>query len=191
MAGYQQYAIFGANGPLSKAIHYAIENIHNPYEGYNNYYAYLTALYSGKADNMCRLLQEYSLGWRVFRPNGGYFTMVDITNAIVHMPIRYFYHDITSEYVQKNGDKKLKKFDDWLLLEKPDKTPDYAFCIWMTEVIGITPIPCFGFFLQDKGQEVQKWKNINMIRFAQCKNEETMKEAEVKLAKYYNNFIAF
>lgn len=109
------------------------------------------------------------IGWKVIKPDGGFFTMVDITNAIHNVPIKYFYNDINSV---KDGDRTLDKFEDWQTLENPEKTPDTAFCIWMTIELGITPLPCYPFYDQ-KIDEVKKYNNVNLIRFAHCKDDAT------------------
>ena len=174
--------VFGLNRQSGKAMHFALEEVLNPYEGKSTYLEWLNETYNKKIERFYNIVAKYSdcFGWKVIKPNGGFFTMIDITSAIQNVPVRYFYNDYENV---KDGEKTLEKFEDWVNLENPEKTPDTAFATWMTIELGVTPLPCYPFYIQQH-DEVKKHNNVNLIRFAHCKNEETQDQLEVKLENF-------
>jgi len=114
--------------------------------------------------------------------------MIDITKAVKNVPIKYYYNN-HDNYNGVDKDKCLEKFDDWLKLEGVERTPDMAFSTWMTCEIGVTPIPCFSFYEQDntEGNDgIKGTKNVNLIRFAHCKDDETIEYLDSRLSTYYS-----
>lgn len=173
--------VFGINRPTGKAIHYAIENMDKPYEGYSNFLEWLQETYHSKIERFYNILDKYSehFNWEVIRPDGGFFTIVDISKSMHKVPVSYFY-----EGDEVSG-KGLDSFEDWLKLDGAVRTPDAAFATWMTCEVGVTPLPCFSFYNQDMEGGIKGFKNVNFIRFAHCKDDETLDDLEVRLEKYY------
>ena len=186
-ASYLTYAIFGISRPIAHAVSEAQKIAEQEYNGSKNYYNFVQKTYTNKIQKICNTLkkEECNLGWKIFVPEGGWFTILDITNSVHHVPIRYFYknHD-SKEMHEKFGNECLKNFESWLELDSPDHSPDLAYCIWMTCELGVTPIPCYPFYIQDPKNGVKGRNNVNMIRFAHCKGDDAIDDLEKKLKEF-------
>lgn len=74
-----------------------------------------------------------------------------------------------------------KNIDKKAYLTDPSARPDYQFCRWLTKDIGVAAIPPSAFYSNENASAV-----ANYARFAFCKKDETLKEAEKRLQKLKN-----
>ena len=109
--------------------------------------------------------------------------MTDITNAIIHMPIKYFWSDFETNDTHKG---KLKKFDDWLELENPDYVPSLAFCFWLIFELRVSALPAYIFYIssEDNPSDIKSLRHVNLIRWAHCKTEDSFKRLDEALADW-------
>jgi len=156
---------------FAESLKFALDQ---PYDGKANYYEALTDLYARKKDELLKILRNAPFDYRVLDPEGGYFVIVDITNTIPKIPIKYFY---------KSDNQKDEPVGDFNLLENPDFSADYAFTRWLTIDYGVTPVPMCAFYNQDHAKNKKEYKGSNLVRFAVCKSDETMSAVAEKLKK--------
>jgi aspartate/methionine/tyrosine aminotransferase len=60
----------------------------------------------------------------------------------------------------------------------PNGRLDYQFCRWLTKEIGVAAIPPSAFYSNENASAV-----ANYARFAFCKRDETLREAEKRMQK--------
>ncbi len=137
------------------------------YKNHSNYYTYLLDFFGQKKQKVIKALQNSKMDFKVIEPDGGYFVLCDITNAIKKVPIAYFYKQ-THPKKSKNMKKFLNHYDEWLELKDVSNPPDVALCIFLTKKYKVTPIPCNKFF----GDEIKNPDKYRFIRFAICKKAE-------------------
>jgi len=168
---------FCTNRPTQVAISEAMKKaLNEPYQGSNNFYKFLESDFQRKKDRLCDILNRAPFNYKVLNPEGGFFVLVDISNSIEKIPIKYFYKEGTS-----TNDKPVGT--TFKSLKNPDHTPDYAFCKWLTFEYGVTPIPLSTFYDNSQAKGVQDYRVTNFVRFAICKSDETLDEVEKRLLK--------
>ena len=57
---------------------------------------------------------------------------------------------------------------------------DWAFSRWLTETVGVTAIPPSAFYKPETLHLAS-----NLLRFAFCKNEATIREAQVRFEQFF------
>jgi len=172
----QQWLNFNVNRPAQVALAEAMTKSVEPYEGKSSYYTYLEELFRTKKSDLMSILNNLPYKVRLLDPEGGFFVLVDISESIPTIPIRYFYKEGVSENDKPVG-------DDWRQLENPDYAPDFAFTRWMTFERGVSPIPLSTFYDNSGAKSVKDYKSVNFVRFAICKSDETMDAVRERLAK--------
>lgn len=133
VGGYLQCMTYGANCPAQKTFYYCYKQSMNSYNNCGNYWQWLNQLYRKKNSRLFDILYKYKYAfrWQVCKPECGKYIIVDITNSLHMIPIKYFYKDFnekTCSLGDEKGNERLEKFEDWLKLSEPDFTPDLAFC---------------------------------------------------------------
>jgi len=146
-----------------------------PYEGSSSYYEHLNKYFTERRDKAVKILRSAPINYRVFNPDGGYFVIADITDAIPSIPVKYFYKEETNKDNTPVG--------DWTKLKNPDYPADNAFCRYMSYEWGVTPLPLSPLFENDRSAPANTWKNTNFIRFALCKTDQTLEKLEGLLKK--------
>lgn len=71
----------------------AIDDSMEKYNGYENYYVYLSEFFKTKKNNIVKALKESKLDLMIFEPEGGHFLIADITKSILKMPMEYFFEE--------------------------------------------------------------------------------------------------
>lgn len=146
-----------------------------PYEGYNSYYDYINKFMTARRNKLDQILKKNSLDLRILTPDGGYFILADVQEAIKKVPKKYFYKEGSS------NDTTLTK--DWKALDNPDFPPDNAFCRYLSSEWGVTPLPISAFYDNSKEKSVKDWRGVNFIRFVLCKMDPTMDKLDSLLNK--------
>jgi len=152
----------------------------NPYEGSSNYYEFIDKLYTKQKNELMDILKNTPFKIKPLEPEGGFFVLVDIRDAIPTIPIKYFYKDGKNDSNNPVG-------NNWKGLENPDFASDYAMTRWMTYEYGVSPIPLSPFYDNSSAKNVTEYKETNYVRFAICKSDETMKEVRTKLTKKWHD----
>jgi aspartate/methionine/tyrosine aminotransferase len=126
------------------------------------YYPWLQTLLQQKRDSFCSILKELDVEYIL--PNGGYFVMANM---------RKFYH------LAEISDAEVAAMTpDTPLHERPD----VKFSRWLTTQVGVCPIPMSPFYVPNQREAANNW-----IRFAYCKDDQTLRVAgERLLAKLKN-----
>ncbi|GAX13433.1 kynurenine---oxoglutarate transaminase / cysteine-S-conjugate beta-lyase / glutamine---phenylpyruvate transaminase [Fistulifera solaris] len=154
----QQWVTFSAPTVNQDAIAQALVQARQPYQGLPSYYDYLADDYHQKQQLLVEALQ--AAGMTPIVPAGGFFIMAD-TSAI--------------EFPYPS-------------MEKTPAMPvtpmprDWALSRWMTQTVGVTAIPPSAFYSPENVPLAQ-----NLLRFAYCKNAETLQEAHRRFAAYFQN----
>lgn len=144
-----QWVQFCVSTPTQKAIAEVIRKSSLPYEGFENYYKYINHVYE---DKMTRLVDSLRKGnFHPIVPDAGFFVIADTSNHIV--PDKFYI------LPAPNGETPV--------------TRDWAFARYLTEDCGITPIPPSAFYTNER-----KYLASNLARFAFCKRDETLIEAD-------------
>lgn len=171
----QNWINFCTNRPTQVAISEAMKlALSQPYQGSTNFYKFLETDYERRKERLCKILRSAPFNYKVLDPEGGFFVLVDIENAIEKIPRKYFYKEGAS-----TDDKVVGS--NWKDLKDPDHTPDYAFCKWLTFKYGVTPIPLSSFYNNSAAKSVKDFRITNFVRFAICKSDETLDEVEKRL----------
>lgn len=142
-----QWVQFCVSTPTQKAIAEVLQAADKPYEGFSSYYKYINHIYEQKMNSLVDSLRLGNLEPIV--PEAGFFVIADTSQHTV--PDKFF------EHPAPNGDVP---------------TRDWAFARWLTEDAGITPIPPSAFYTPER-----KELAANLARFAFCKRDETLVEA--------------
>jgi len=148
---------------IAKALNYATGTV---YKDDKLYYDHLNTILQKKKDSLVAVLKKSWIKLKVFEPEGGFFILIDITEAIPQIPAKYFY---------KNEDKiTYKSLNGIKELDEVDYTPDYAFVRWLAAKSKIISIPIYSFYNQSHAKSLKEYKGTNLVRFAFCKNEDTL-----------------
>ena len=120
------------------------------------------------------ILKNGDFGYKIIKPEGGYFIIVDITNSIPKIPIKYFF-----EEGKNNDDKPVKSYAD---LENPSFTPDHAFVRWLIYEFGVASVPLYPFY-EPSRDGPKNQRGATFIRFTICKEDETIEAVGQKFLK--------
>mmetsp|Transcript_15332 Transcript_15332/g.29141 ORF Transcript_15332/g.29141 Transcript_15332/m.29141 type:complete len:189 (+) Transcript_15332:692-1258(+) len=143
-----QFVSFSVSTPMQEAIARSLKIALKPYKGSASYYDYLAKTYKAKRDYLTQCLQEAGLKPSV--PEGSFFTVADISK--IRLP---------------------EKYDSM-----KGVTHDWAFCLFLAEVLGVVAIPMSPFYAEE-----DKSLAANLVRFAFCKTDTELKAAEQRLKK--------
>lgn len=147
-----QWVQFSVSTPTQRAVADIIKAADSPYEGYNNYYDYLLAMYDKKRHSLTDSLK--SAGLTPYIPEGGFFIMADTSK-----------HEIPRKYFDLPGP-----------CGEVPVTRDWAFARWLTEEVGVTNIPPSAFYTP-----LRKPLGADLARFAFCKTDESLELAKQRL----------
>jgi kynurenine---oxoglutarate transaminase / cysteine-S-conjugate beta-lyase / glutamine---phenylpyruvate transaminase len=155
----QQWCNFSAPTPNQDAIAKCLVTARSaPYGDYENYYDYLAAEYSRKRSILAKAL--HNAGMSPIMPPGGFFIMADTSH------IDFPFDRTERTEAMPAGVSGLPR--DWSLSR------------WLTMNVGVTAIPPSAFYSP---------QNIplaaNLLRFAFCKGDATLYEAERRLCEYF------
>jgi len=176
MTALQNWTQFCVSRPTMASFSESLKfSLDQPYKDKANYYEWLTDLYAKKKEELLKILRDAPFDYRVLNPDGGYFIIVDLTNTIPKIPIKYFY---------KTENQKSEPVGDINSLENPDFSADYAFTRWLTYEYGVTPVPMFAFYNQENAKNKKEYKGSHLVRFAICKSDETLNAVAEKLKKH-------
>lgn len=164
----QQWVNFCAPTPNQDAISLSLKKATEEYydddnNKYQNYYKYLASEYLRKRNIVLNTIQKYTPMSPIV-PSGGFFIMCDTSK-------------ITNE--------KYPTFSSYLndVTEAMPTNPmprDWAMSRWMTKEVGVTAIPPSAFYEKD-----HCYLGKDLLRFAFCKNDLTLLEAESRFQKYF------
>ena len=156
---------------------------------YQNYYAYLASEYLRKRDILLNTIQKYTPMTPII-PSGGFFIMADTSNISNEI------YPSFSSYLNDSTEGKLKNIVNCFTIlinfhlsacNKHKAMPtnpmprDWAMSRWMTKEVGVTAIPPSAFYEVD-----HCYLGKDLLRFAFCKNDHTLLEAEARFQKYFN-----
>jgi len=141
------------------ALALALEAAEAPYEKFPNYFAYLSHMYLSKRDFMVDTLRR--AGLKPVVPSGAFYIICDTSEA-----------NIPDKYMSAAPSASCGKV----------MTRDWAFCRWITIDVGVAAIPPSAFY----GNE-NKHLAANLARFAFCKSDEVLQEAQAKLFAHFGD----
>jgi kynurenine--oxoglutarate transaminase/cysteine-S-conjugate beta-lyase/glutamine--phenylpyruvate transaminase len=159
LTAVQQWVNFSTPTPNQDAIAMAMQQARESYEGFDSFYEYLAADYKRKRGLLVDALQ--SAGMTPLLPPGGFFIMADTSHL-----------NVPQEYLDEKTDA----------MPATPMPRDWALSRWMTKTVGVTAIPPSAFYSPDTLHLAQ-----NLLRFAFCKGDETIFEANRRLAKYFGS----
>ena len=161
----QQWVNFSAATPNQDAMAYSLIAAEEPYtdphsqEQYSSYYTYLASEYQRKRSILIDALKV--AGMTPIIPPGGFFIMADTSQ--IDFPYAEKYATLVTEAMPTSPMPR-----------------DWALSRWLTEEVGVTAIPPSAFYSQPNIHLAQ-----NMLRFAFCKGDATIREAQVRFEKYF------
>jgi aspartate/methionine/tyrosine aminotransferase len=91
--GWGVWMHYCTNRPAAMATAAIFARASHPYKNKTNYYEWLNHTFEMKKNWIIDIFSRGSLGLKVLRPEGGYFLIASIRDAIKNMPIKYFYKD--------------------------------------------------------------------------------------------------
>jgi kynurenine--oxoglutarate transaminase/cysteine-S-conjugate beta-lyase/glutamine--phenylpyruvate transaminase len=162
----QQWTTFSVPTPNQEAIASVLRQARKPYvdeasgEHYDTYYDYVAALYKGKRKLLQEALEAAGLG--VVLPPGGFFIMADTSAWGEDLPPSHVYQQITAATPTQPMPR------------------DWALSRWLTQEVGVTAIPPSAFYSTPNVPLAR-----NFLRFAFCKQDETLREAHRRLEGYF------
>jgi kynurenine--oxoglutarate transaminase/cysteine-S-conjugate beta-lyase/glutamine--phenylpyruvate transaminase len=156
------YIQFCPSTVIQEALARALPLADLPYEGYDNYYEYLKAMYTRKRDLLSSALKAAGFAIPNYNetPGGGFFIFARIGKDIADSIPRH--RLFVKNPAAPNGVVR----------------PDWALCQWLAEEKGILCIPASPFF----SNQCPKDENGNpisdqFVRIAFCKTNDTIKSA--------------
>lgn len=152
----QQWVNFSAPTPNQDAIAQALVQAREPYQGHNTFYDYLAQDYQKKRDVLVKALG--SAGMAPIVPPGGFFVMADTSS----IEFDYDPSEVTVAMPSKEAPR------------------DWALSRWLTQEVGVTAIPPSAFYSEPNVPLAQ-----NLLRFAFCKDTQTILEAGERLQKHF------
>ena len=158
----QQWVNFSAVTPTQDAIAQSLEQAKLPYRGYDTYYDYLAEDYRSKRQILMEALS--GAGMKPLLPPGSFFIMADTSS----IPDEWFYDEMASKPTRAMPASPMPR--------------DWALARWLTQEVGVTAIPPSAFY---SSPNVPLAKNL--LRFAFCKNEDTLREGQRRLESYFSS----
>jgi aspartate/methionine/tyrosine aminotransferase len=164
MSTVQLYTMFCLPTPLLLSAEAIIRKSYmEPYQGKENYLEWMNDQYEQKFHRIKDILIKSSLRLDVCSAEGGFFFLSKIDKAVEGLALKYFYKDEDKCSKLQDKDAVLGKFEDWLMLEDPDFSPDFAYCNFLADKYSIIFYPLSGFY--DTMYEAPKNKKcVNYIR---------------------------
>jgi aspartate/methionine/tyrosine aminotransferase len=154
----QQWVNFSAPTPNQDAIAQALQIAREPYHGYDTYYAWLTNDYKRKRGLLVEALTAG--GMTAITPPGGFFIMADTSHI-----------ELPPSYLQEVSDA----------MPASPMPRDWAMSRWLTKEVGVTAIPPSAFYSSENLHLAK-----NLLRFAFCKGDDTIREAHRRLQTYFS-----
>lgn len=158
VAAVQQWVNFCAPTPNQDAIALCLRRARDPYQGFDSYYDFLAAQYLRKRDLLVEAMK--CAGITPIVPMGGFFIMGDTSH--IQVPHKYF-EEVTPA------------------MPTNPMPRDWAMSRWMTQEVGVTPIPPSAFY--DDDHHLAK----DILRFAYCKTDDLLIEAKNRFQKYFQH----
>lgn len=149
-----QWVQFSVSTTLQEAVADAVERGEQPHEGQRNYFDWLCADYYSRRDRLAASLAAAGFGVAV--PEGGFFIVADTSKFTV--PEKYLTETTAAA---------------------PVMTRDWAFCRWLAIEHGVAAIPPSAFHSPET-----KGLAANLARFAFCKTDATLLEADKRLRAF-------
>jgi aspartate/methionine/tyrosine aminotransferase len=167
ISAVQQWCNFSPVTPTQDAIAQSMIIARSrPYENYNNYYEWLADDYKTKRQYLTDAL--LTGGMTPIIPDGGFFIMADTSS------VDFPYDIIASTQItpampgySTNGRSMPR---------------DWALSRWLTQEVGVTAIPPSAFYSSSNIELAS-----NTLRFAFCKTESTIKEAQQRFHNYFSS----
>jgi len=162
------YVQFCASTVIQEAVARTLPKADLPYEGYDNYYEHLKAMYTRKRDLLGSALNEAGFAIPDYdrTPGGGFFIFArigkDIANSIPKDRLLAYNAAAPGNVARQ----------------------DWALCQWMAEEKGVLCIPASPFFSENcvKGEDGQPLSD-QFVRIAFCKTDDTIQAAATALMK--------
>jgi kynurenine--oxoglutarate transaminase/cysteine-S-conjugate beta-lyase/glutamine--phenylpyruvate transaminase len=162
------YIQFCASTVIQEALARTLPKADLPYEGYDNYYEHLKAMYTRKRDLLGSALTEAGFAIPDYdrTPGGGFFIFArigkDIANSIPKERLLAYNAAAPGNVVRQ----------------------DWALCQWLAEEKGVLCIPASPFFSEDcvKGEDGDPLSD-QFVRIAFCKTDDTIQAAAAALMK--------
>jgi kynurenine---oxoglutarate transaminase / cysteine-S-conjugate beta-lyase / glutamine---phenylpyruvate transaminase len=161
VSAVQQWVNFSAPTPNQDAIAQCLAIAREPYQGFPSFYDYLANDYKHKRHALIEALD--SAGMTPIVPAGGFFIMAD-TSHIDFPYVETYMTQVTAA------------------MPASPMPRDWALSRWLTETVGVTAIPPSAFYSRDNLHLAR-----NLLRFAFCKNEKTIHEAQRRFEVYFGN----
>lgn len=146
-----QWVQFSVPTTLQEAVAEAMEEAQKPYQGCADFFTWLRTDYQGKRDRLAASLRAG--GFEVAVPEGSFFIVADTGKFAV--PEKYLTETTPAA---------------------PVMTRDWAFCRYLTIEHGVAAIPPSAFYSPDTKPLAK-----HMARFAFCKTEDSLQEADKRL----------
>jgi len=170
----QNWTSFSVNRPAQIAIAEALNKAAEKNADGQTFYNSMRETFQQRKTILYQGLEKAPFDWKLFNPEGGYFLIAEIANCIPKIPQKYFYKEGATEVNEPVG--------DWLNLENPDYTPDYAFVRWLLFEYGVGAIPLFPFY-EPSTTGPHDQKGTLFVRFTICKEEETILAVGAKFSQ--------
>jgi aspartate/methionine/tyrosine aminotransferase len=154
----QQWVNFSAPTPNQDAMAQALQIARDPYQGFDTYYDWLANDYKRKRGLLVDALT--AAGMTAILPPGGFFIMADTSHI-----------DLPSSFLEEVTDA----------MPASPMPRDWAMSRWLTKEVGVTAIPPSAFY---SAENLHLAKNL--LRFAFCKGDDTIREAHKRLDTYFN-----
>ena len=109
------------------------------------------------------------LGLTVLPSDGGYFCLVDLKkSAEGRLPLSYFYSNPSKDL----GTSTLACFEDWKSLPGVERTPDFAYCLYLAERhrLVLWPVSAFSDYVQT-GTPLAERACTDLARVALARDE--------------------
>jgi aspartate/methionine/tyrosine aminotransferase len=148
---------FSAPTPNQDAIAQSLIKAKEPYEGFSSYYTYLASEYKRKRQLLSDALT--AAGMTPVLPPGGFFIMADTSK--IDFPLEY-----------------LDAVTDAMPVSPMPR--DWAMSRWLTTQVGVTAIPPSAFYSKENVPLAK-----NLLRFAYCKGDDTILEANRRLEAHF------
>lgn len=162
-----QYMVFAINAPAQVAVASALRTADEPFEGYENYYKWLCALYARKRDMLVSTLHEANM--HPIKPQGAFYICTRVPDEhpakeVAGLP----------DAIQNLVDERKLQIDP-----ATKNRSDYNICRNMVLRYGVAAIPNSAFFTADHIDKAELARDY--IRFAFCKPDQVLEQAKAKL----------
>lgn len=162
-----QFISFSVCSVSQVAIADALRIAEEAYEGHENYYKWLCALYRGKRDIFISAIRE--AGMNPIKPEGAFYICTKVpeshpSRAVPGLP----------ESVRRLVEEKRIQIDDTTV-----DTSDYNVCRNMVAQYGVAAIPVSAFCPEEQVGKIHL--ATDCIRFAFCKPDADLEEAKTRI----------